>query len=420
MPSALSGDVPDHLSTSQTVRNYPSPLSSALDRLSLALSSTVQHAPKRLHLALANLPPLHSWMHFQPSSGPMWSLFSVWLYCAAAAAIISLPDDSLCERRACRTHCGVMGGYSLKAHSPAAQPDSALPLRAEAGQQEDKHAPPQVEVTHSSILGHDPSQSAWLIATHEAHEETPSIPSAAGLSCPVTPGPSDSSVVLACDVDPSGLPPAAACEETPLAPSAVGPSYSSLSMPSVLPHACEETPSILSATEPSHSISASLSPSSLILSSGVHAETLSVPFVWPPTCEETPSVPSAVGPSYLSLVLHSEAYAETLPAESMIAPAVLCEETPSIPSPAGPSHNDTLHHLLVLVHRSLYAPVDEDLIPLAYHQAAQHVKNGVIVFAWKEDGACPVIHQFQDGFQFPHFIFSPSVVHKLSLSNMLL
>ncbi|KAF8423769.1 hypothetical protein L210DRAFT_3653723 [Boletus edulis BED1] len=374
----------------------------------------------------------------------MVALFCVALLCRRRR-------HSLCERQACRTHCGVMGGCALKAHSPAAKLDPALPLRADAGPQD---VPSQVEDAGSSILGHDLiSQSALLLAAHEAHEEAPVIPSAAGLSHPVVLSPSPSSLVPAHDFD--------------SVPSAAGPSRSLLpslshsllvlpsdleacaetwSAPSVLPSACVEAPLIPSPAGPSHSIiSPSLSHRALLssLSPEAHASTLSVPSVLPSAREEPPSIPSAAGPSHLSLeVLVSEACTQTLSVGSMVAPAVPCEETPSIPLPlsllctdnadAGPS----VLPMVISVQSNPHLPEsssvpaacsctslrmrrrDDDLIPLAHHQAAQRAENGVIVFAWMEDGACPIIHQFQDGFRFPHFIFSSSVVHKLGLSDM--
>ncbi|KAF8432107.1 hypothetical protein L210DRAFT_984240 [Boletus edulis BED1] len=285
-----------------------------------------------------------------------------------------------------------MGGCALKVHSPAAQLDPALPLRADAGLQD---APSQVEDAGSSILGHDLiSQSALLLAAHEAHEEAPVIPSATGLSRPVILSPSLSSCVPARDFDsvPSAV--GSSCSILPslshsllVLPSDLEACAETLSAPSVSPPTCVEAPSIPSPVGPSHSI---ISPSPhrallSVLSPEAHAGTLSVPSALPSAREEPPSIPSAAGPSHLLLeVLVSEACTQTLSAEhnadagpSVLPMVMSVQSNPHLPESSSAPVARSCTSLPVHCR-------DDDLIPLVHHQAAQRAENGVIVFAWTE------------------------------------
>lgn len=50
-------------------------------------------------------------------------------------------------------------------------------------------------------------------------------------------------------------------------------------------------------------------------------------------------------------------------------------------------------------------------------QAAAREKNTVVIYTWTQNGAEPVIYEFQDSFRLPNFYFTLSVLQQLCMAS---
>ncbi|KAG1727915.1 hypothetical protein EDD22DRAFT_961155 [Suillus occidentalis] len=221
-----------------------------------------------------------------------------------AALVCKKRPHAQCENAACRTHCSLLGGCSVKGHTPAAVLDPTLVLR---------HAhpptPPPPPSQLVSNLGAAPSRlspPSQLVSNLDAAPSRLSLPLDVRLS-----------------------PPLASVSEVPEPPSQVQKGKGR-------------------AVEPSRAVAG-------------------------------PSQPKArAAPRYATQM-----------------PAIFTQQNAREEEMNEDRHQRELEHL----------------------QAAAREKNTVVVYAWTQNGAEPVIYEFQDGFMLPNFYFTLSVLQRLCMTS---
>ncbi|KAN0093095.1 hypothetical protein V8E55_003879 [Tylopilus felleus] len=82
---------------------------------------------------------------------------------------------------------------------------------------------------------------------------------------------------------------------------------------------------------------------------------------------------------------------------------------------AGPSHASSLEVDIDVVQPMIFS---FQAGPLNTINPVEHVQHAVTVYTWKNDDSCPILHQFQQGFNFPYFSFSSTVFRKLGLLSV--